>query len=742
MKYLSTATVLFCLLALCSAPAFAIDDHGDTCATATAMTADGTSVAAIVDPVTDEDWLSFSAVAGSRYEATTFIASASFYYQIEVLAPDCATVLANWGYYDPDEHSIVPPTTDTYYVRIASLSSAYVGYVELGLTDQGAAVDDHNGRQPGATPIATDGTALSGTTHYVGDQDWFQFVGTGQHLYRMEVRAMPSVEGSYARAEIYQGIYSPAATGWSYAPPGGPEGEWVSASYYIPAGADGDYHVRVTGDGNGPFEVRVTDVASGAVDVHGDNCGAATAIPTDGVVNSIIIDPGTDEDWLSLACDAGNRYELTTFLLAGLSYLRVELIDPDCATVLTQWSYAVPNEYGFFAPLTGTYYLRTVSASGVEVGHLSLGVTDRGPQADDHSGYQAAATAAPVDGTVQNGVIDYPGDYDYFSFVAVPENLYSVQVRALTHLTSSYAATVLFDGPYQLDFSDYSIGGPNGDGPWTGFVYGAPAAGGTYYVLVYGTGDAGGSYELTITDLGPTPADEHGDDAASATPLTTDGTPISGVFGAGSDHDWFRFTTVPQRVYAVEVKALLSPDAGLAGGNLYAPDATSYLGFTGWSSGGPTEDGQWARVLYYVPENSAGDYYVDVLPYSFSAGNYEVRVILGLGLPGDFDGDLVPDADDNCVTVPNPDQADSDEDGIGDCCDADSPDQDDDDIANTCDNCPIVYNPAQADSDADGIGDACETQTCCRGDFNNDQQFNTLDIQGFVDALLAGESCQ
>jgi hypothetical protein len=30
---------------------------------------------------------------------------------------------------------------------------------------------------------------------------------------------------------------------------------------------------------------------------------------------------------------------------------------------------------------------------------------------------------------------------------------------------------------------------------------------------------------------------------------------------------------------------------------------------------------------------------------------------------------------------------------------------------------------------------------CCRGDFNNDNQFNTLDIQGFVDALLAGETC-
>jgi Ca2+-binding RTX toxin-like protein len=91
-----------------------------------------------------------------------------------------------------------------------------------------------------------------------------------------------------------------------------------------------------------------------------------------------------------------------------------------------------------------------------------------------------------------------------------------------------------------------------------------------------------------------------------------------------------------------------------------------------------------------------------------------VQLLTEAGLPSlndscsdDEDGDAVLTASDNCAADYNPDQADTDGDGLGDVCDAvDDGDDDGDGFTNATDGCPVDAEDVDGFEDADGCPEA------------------------------------
>jgi hypothetical protein len=165
-----------------------------------------------------------------------------------------------------------------------------------------------------------------------------------------------------------------------------------------------------------------------------------------------------------------------------------------------------------------------------------------------------------------------------------------------------------------------------------------------------------------------------------------------------------------------------------------------------FENSGSTEDNSWTEYVYDISSIADGEPTVYIRftigttdgSWQYSGWNIDDLEISAYACDetGDTDGDGIVDALDNCPLIPNPNQDDADDDGIGDSCDV-CTDLDGDGYgdpgfpANTCqlDNCPAAYDPSQADADGDGIGDVCDECTDTDGDGYGDPGYpaNTCD---------------
>ena len=534
------------------------------------------AVAGSISPATDEDYFSIVVSGSTKIIASTTGSTDTIGHLydsdgMELATDDNTGTDGNFDF----SHNIT--AAGTYYVRVTSEGSGTGIYI-LTVT---LVPDKHGDTRATATPV-TSGTAVTGEINPNTDEDYFSIIVSRTGILRASTTGSTDTIGHlYDSDGMELATDDNTGTGGNF-----------NFSHSITAA--GTYYVRVTseGSGTGIYSLTVTFATD-----HGDTRATATSI-TSGVAVAGSINPATDEDYFSIVVpSAGTIRAITT----GGTDVQGTLYDSDETQLATDDNSGTHGNFDFSHSITaaGTYYVRVTSS---RTGIYSLTVTF----VTDHGDTRATATSI-TSGVAVAGSISPATDEDYFSIVVSG----STKIIASTTGGLNTVGHLYDSDGTQLATDDNSGTGNNFD-----FSHNITAAG-TYYVRV--TSSSTGSYILTVT-LVP---DKHGDDIATATPVTS-GTAVTGEMNPDIDEDYFSITVSG----AGTIRAITTGGIVDTFGHLYDSDGDR-LAFN--------DDSSDVDLNFDLSHSvtAAGTYYIRVENVGAALGMYSLTVTFTPGVVDD-----------------------------------------------------------------------------------------------------------
>jgi hypothetical protein len=494
------------------------DDHGDTRASATRLTAGAPRATGRLETPGDVDVFSFEGVAEEVFEFTCTGSSVDCEAELvdaegRVLAEDTAGgVTERIRYRLPGE--------GTYFLQVRS-GPAAVGSYGYALVSLGT--DEHGDTPDTATPVEVGAPEAPGRIDTEEDVDVFSFTARAGHIYEFSCGA----EGVDCNAELLDAAGRVVAQDTALT---------LTATLAYEMGAGGTYYVRVSGGGGtrGTYSYALRDLG---VDDHGDAPGSATALllPHGGSTGRVELVGDVDV----FSFPAGARHFYTFTCAGGAADCNVQVLDAGGQQVAMDGRSASTAEVTFKAGAAGTWYVRVWFGPGATArrGDYSYQLRELG--VDDHGDSRDSATPLAPSSTATAGALEAAGDVDFFSFSGAASTKYEFTCLGATGVDCN---VTLYDPSGMVLLEDTTSS-------TTARVVWVVRSAGTYFARVsHGTGGTG-AYTWQLRDLGP---DDHGNSLSSATLIEPSDTHVPARIDAVGDIDVFRFTAQAGHIYRFE----------------------------------------------------------------------------------------------------------------------------------------------------------------------------------------------